>query len=179
MESQGDLLEESGQKQPEVSAADKIKELETVVSDLTGKWKRAAADYANLEKRYAREKEEVVVFANTRLLLKMLPVLDDLEKAVATHPSEGLALILRKFKTLLRSEGLEEIAAVGESFDPQIHECLEVVQGEEGKIVAVLRRGYKIGEKVLRPAQARVGQARPQGESEQAEREGAKSGDYV
>lgn len=161
MEKQDDQSEKANQKQPEISPADKIKELETVVSDLTGKWKRAAADYANLEKRHAREKEEWVGWSSIHLLLKVLPIFDDLEKAVAAHGGAGLALILRKFDDILRSEGLEEIKTVGEKFDPRFHECLEVERGEEGKIVAVLRKGYKIGEKVLRPAQVRVGQTKP------------------
>lgn len=142
-----------------LSVEEQLNQLREQVEDLTSKWKRAAADYANLEKRYAREKEESVGWASTRLLLKVLPVLDDLEKAVEAHGGDGLELILRKFREVLRSEGLEEIKAVDESFDPHFHECLEVVRGEEGKIVAVLRKGYKIGERVLRPAQVRVAKA--------------------
>lgn len=162
-----------------LSLEEKVKALTEQVEDLTAKWKRAAADYANLEKRQARERQEWVSRANLHLLLRVLPVLDDLEKAAAAHPNGGLELVLRKFKDVLRSEGLEEIKALGETFDPHFHECLEVVKGEEGKIVAVLRQGYKIGEKVLRPAQVRVSQAKPQGESERAQQEGAQSGDYV
>lgn len=161
MESQDRPSKEADQKQPETSTADRVKELETAATDLTEKWKRAAADYANLEKRFAREKMGLAEWSNARLLLKILPILDDLEKAVSTHPNEGLELILRKFREVLRTEGIQEIATVDTPFDPHLHECLEVEEGPEGKIVALLRRGYKIGKQVLRPAQVRVAKAKP------------------
>lgn len=143
---------------------EQLEQLREQVEDLTGRWKRTAADYANLEKRYGREKEELAGWAGTRLLLKMLPVFDDLEKAAAARSDSGLELILRKLQEIIKSEGVEEIPVEGLSFDPKWHECLEVTAGEEEKIVAVLRKGYKIGEKVLRPAQVRVAKAAPPGE---------------
>lgn len=148
---------------------DEISRLQAAVEDLTGKWKRTAADYANLERRVALEKEAVTRYANGFLLLKFLPVLDSLEKAVATQPGdEGLKAIVRQFNNLLAMENIQEIAALGQTFDPRWHDCLEVVKGEaEDKVVEILRKGYRMEERVLRPAQVRVSKRFPQGVEEE------------
>lgn len=157
---------------------EKITRLEEEIADLTGKWKRMAADYANLERRVAQEKEMVTKYANTLLLLKIFPILDNLEKAAASHPTdEGLAAIVRQSQTLLDSEGTTMIPALGEKFNPHFHECVDVVEGEEDdKVVAVLHKGYKIDDRVLRPAKVRVSKKQLKDGSTEAEEVGAKSG---
>jgi len=127
------------------------------IKDLEEKWKRALADYRNLEKRVEKEAEELVKFANARLIDKLLPVLDGLEKATGHLKDQGLKLILNQFKTILKSEGLEEIKAQGETFNPETMDAVEVVKGTKDKVIEVVLRGYKLNNKVLRPAKVKVG----------------------
>ncbi len=163
------MAEEEIQEKAEASAEEKINQLRSEIEDLTGKWKRTAADYANLERRAAQEKETITKYANSFLLLRFLPVLDSLEKAVAAQPENaGLVAIVRQFNNILAMENIQEIAALDQTFDPRWHDCLEVVKGEaEDKVVEILRKGYRMGERVLRPAQVRVSKRFPQGAEEE------------
>ena len=137
--------------------APKIEELQKQIRDLEYKWKRAAADYANLEKRVAHEKEVFSKFALANFLRQLLPILDTLEEAVTHVEDEGLKMVLEQFKNILSENGVEEIEAAGKDFDPNLHEAVEMVEGEENKVVGVVKKGYKIGEKVIRVAGVRVG----------------------
>lgn len=133
----------------------KKKDLE--IKRLENLWKRALADYQNLEKRINFEKEDFVKFANSQLILKILPSLDSLEKAEKHLKDQGLNLALKQLKEGLVQEGLEKIQTQGKDFDPEEMECVEVGQGEEGKVLDEIRAGYKLGGRVLRVAQVRVG----------------------
>lgn len=126
-------------------------------NELEEKYLRALADYQNLEKRVEREKETFVKFANAVLILKMLPVLDNLERASEHLKDQGIELVIKQFKEALSSEGVTEIEAAGQAFDPQLHEAVEKVSGEEDKVMEVVEKGYKLGEKVIRPAKVKVG----------------------
>ena len=137
----------------------RIKELEGAVEQAHHQWKRALADYQNLEKRVAQEKEGWVAFAAEQLLHKMLPALDTLRLAVAHSNDQGLQLTLAAFDKVLESEGIERIEAVGKSFDPHSMECVATVEGEENKVLEEMRIGYRKGDKVVRPAQVKVGKA--------------------
>lgn len=125
--------------------------------ELEENYLRALADYQNLSKRVEREKETFVKFANAVLILKMLPVLDNLERASEHLKDQGIELVLKQFKESLSSEGVTEITAHGQEFNPELHEAVEKVKGEEGRVVEVLEKGYKLGEKVIRPAKVKVG----------------------
>ena len=127
------------------------------LEELTKKWQRALADYQNLEKRVCLEKEEFAKFANSQLILKILPGLDSLEKAGQHLKDEGLKLALKQLTDELASSGLEKMQTLGQDFDPEIMECLEVAEGEEGKVLDEIRPGYKLNNRVLRVAQVRVG----------------------
>lgn len=128
----------------------KIKRLENL-------WKRALADYQNLEKRTAGEREDFVKFANSQLILKILPAIDSLERAEKHLKNEGLSLAVKQLREGLASEGLEKIQTKGRNFDPEEMECVEVGQGKEGKVLDEIRAGYKLGNRVLKVAQVRVG----------------------
>lgn len=130
------------------------------LEELTKKWQRALADYQNLEKRVGLEKEEFAKFANSQLILKILPGLDSLEKASQHLKDEGLKLALKQLADELASSGLEKMETLGQDFDPETMECLEVTEGEEGKVLDEIRPGYKLNNRVLRVAQVRVGQAK-------------------
>ena len=121
------------------------------------KYARARADYTNLERRVQDEREGFLKFANSVLIVKFLPVLDDLEKA-ASGADEGLKLVLLNLQEVLKSEGVREIKVKkGDDFDPTIMECTVVEgNGEKQKVLEVIRRGYIMKEKVLRPAQVKV-----------------------
>lgn len=123
------------------------------------KYKRARADYINLERRVRHQQEEFLSFANSVLITKLLPILDDLEKAVAGSRDSGLKLVLKNLQKVLESEGVEEIEVnLGDKFDPHLMECTVAEgDGEEIKVSEILRKGYKVKERVLRPAQVRVG----------------------
>jgi len=127
------------------------------LEELTKKWQRALADYQNLEKRTGLEKEEFAKFANSQLILKILPGLDSLEKAGQHLKDEGLKLALKQLTDELASSGLEKMETLGQDFDPETMECLEVAKGEEGKVLDEIRPGYKLNNRVLRVAQVRVG----------------------
>lgn len=127
------------------------------IEDLTNKWKRALADYANLEKRIEGNKQSFVNFANADLIFKLLGVLDNLEKAEVHLHDQGLTLAVNQFQKVLKDEGVEEIKTLGQKFDPKIMDCTEVIQGKEGIVLAVTQKGYLLKEKVIRPAKVKVG----------------------
>ena len=143
------------------------------VPDFEAKWKRAVADYRNLEARVVREREELARFSNFVLILNLLPVLDDLEEAAKESADDGVAQILKKFRGILAEAGLEEVAAAGKEFDPNVMEGLpaeeksqtlgtssESDSGESAgqKVVAeMVRKGYTLNGRLLRPARVKVG----------------------
>ncbi len=133
------------------------------IEDLTNRWKRALADYQNLEKRYEKEKADFVQFANANLILKLLGVLGHLERAVEHIKDDGLNLVIAEFKRVLNSEGLEEIKCQEEEFNPVLMEAVEVVSGkEENKVAEVIAKGYLLKGKVILPAKVKVYKTRPE-----------------
>lgn len=138
----------------------KAKETEKKSEDLENRLKRALADYANLEKRIAREKEEFVKFSTAQLLDKLLLVLDDLELCKEHLKDKGLAMICQRFQEILKSEGVEEIKVLGEKFDPETMDAVEVIPGPRNKAMEIVLKGYFLEGKVLRPAKVKVGQGK-------------------
>ena len=131
----------------------KNKELEDVKNQL----KRALADYSNLQKRVEEDKKILVKFANAKLLVKLLEIFDILEAVQKTVKDEGLYLSIKKFKEVLRAEGVQETNSQGKDFDPNFHEAVEIVSGNTNdKVVEVLTKGYTFGDKILRPARVKV-----------------------
>jgi molecular chaperone GrpE len=126
---------------------------------------RLAADFDNYKKRVAREREEYVALANARLLAELLPVLDDLERALAAAEEheevqleEGVRLVHRSLAALLERHGVEPIETEGK-FDPHIHEALLSQPSEEaesGSVLDVVQKGYRLGDRVVRPARVIV-----------------------
>ncbi|MDB6032683.1 MAG: GrpE protein [Verrucomicrobiales bacterium] len=126
---------------------------------------RTAAEFDNYKKRIAREKQEAAKYVNEPILQKLIPVLDNFEMAFAASGSNqnvsvqslqtGVNMILSQLKSVLSETGLEGIDAVGQKFDPNIHEALsqqETADVPEGQVVQQLRRGYKLRDRLLRPA---------------------------
>ena len=131
-------------------------------------WQRARAELANARKRFEKERSEAGQFANAALVRKLLPALDDLDRAVKTLPADqadaawanGMTLVQRKFASVLESEGVRSIEVKpGDKFDPAWHEAVtheDHTEHQEGEIIAEVQKGYLIGEQVLRPSLVRV-----------------------
>jgi molecular chaperone GrpE len=131
------------------------------------RWKRTAADFENYKRRAAREREEYVVLANERLIGELLPVLDDLERALdaATEHEEaqleeGVRLVHRSLAALLERHGVRPIETDGQ-FDPHVHEALlsQPSEADEGSVIDVIQKGYRLGDRVVRPARVVVAAA--------------------
>ncbi|MFA5629533.1 MAG: nucleotide exchange factor GrpE [Dehalococcoidales bacterium] len=128
-------------------------------------WKRTQADFINYKRRAEQEKEETIKFGNSILLAAILPVLDDLQRALGSVPEdaknlpwvEGIKLIERKFNSALESQGVKAVKTEGEAFDPKLHEAALHVNGEDGIIINELQKGYKLYDRVIRPAMVTVG----------------------
>lgn len=143
---------------------EKQNQLEERMIDLENQLRRALADYRNLEKRVAEGRSELTRWGTGELLIKILPVLDHLEQALAGATDQekqsgwfkGVELSVKQLYQVLQSEGLEQIAADGQ-FDPNLHEALDLREGEDNKIIEVVRKGYTLNGKVLRPAAVVVG----------------------
>ena len=137
-------------------------------------WQRAAADFQNFKRRAEQERSEFTQIANAALIFNLLPIIDDLERAldnVDPHIAgltwlDGLRLIHRKFEALLEVSGVAEITAEGQDFDPNIHEAVMYAEGEAGKVLNVAQKGYTLGSRVLRPAMVVVGGKQPEGGGE-------------
>ena len=136
---------------------------------------RLAADFENYKKRAARERQEYVQLANERLIAELIPILDDLERALAAAEEhqeaqleEGVRLVHSTLASLLTRHGVKPIETEGK-FDPYVHEALlsQPSEAEEGSVIDVVQKGYKLGERVVRPA--RVVVAAPQAPQEKPE----------
>ena len=130
-------------------------------------WRRAIAELSNARKRMQREQAEFQANAAARVLTRLLPILDDMDRAIGALPDEGasqewatgLRLIQRKLQSLLESEGATPIPTEGQKFDPQLHHAVSHEEQPgltEGDIISEVGRGYKLGDRVLRPALVRV-----------------------
>ena len=143
---------------------EKLAEVERERDEYLNDLKRVAADFENYRKRVARDQEGLVARAHERLVKELLPVLDDLERALeaaAQHEEakleEGVRLVHRELVKALAREGLVEVETDGQ-FDPHVHEALlsQPSEQEDGSVVEVLQKGYRLGDRVLRPARVVV-----------------------
>lgn len=150
--------------------------------DYLANWQRTQADFMNYKRRVEQERDDIRKHAKADLMLNLLPVLDDFERALANVSSDavghtwvnGVELIQRKLKSTLEASGLSEIKAVGEVFDPNIHEAAMQVEGDEGKVIGEIRKGYRLHDRVLRPSMVKVGQGKSEVTQEDAERKSVK-----
>jgi molecular chaperone GrpE len=151
-----------------------LDELEVVQKErdeLLDTLQRVQAEFDNYRKRAVRDQQSLVARAHERLVKELLPVLDDLERALEAAEAheeatleEGVALVTRSFADVLRKEGLEEVATDGK-FDPHVHEALlsQPSEAEEGSVIEVLQKGYRLGDRVIRPARVVIASNTPQG----------------
>ena len=140
-------------------------------------WQRAQADLINYKKRTEQEQAELSKFANAALILNLLPIIDDLERALSSIPAnlqgltwiDGVGLIYRKLRAILEAHGLSEIKAIDAPFDPRLHEAIMHKEGEEGKVVEEVQKGYKLHDRVIRPTMVIVGNGKEEKEQPQQE----------
>ena len=125
---------------------------------------RTAAEFDNYKKRTEREKSGVAEFAKAGIIKQLLPILDNIDRAATADKEsadyiKGIELIVKQFEALAGNLGIEEVAAVGDNFDPNFHEAVMHIEDEtlgENVIADVLQKGYKLGDTVIRPAMVKV-----------------------
>jgi molecular chaperone GrpE len=167
---EGDEVVEAGTEQAEnlETLQQALAEEKEKAEKYLANWQRSQADLENYIKRAEQERSEIVEFANRMLILDLLPILDDFERALASVPveldeqnwTEGIQLIYNKLKSVLEAQGLAEIKAGGEFFDPHFHEAAGQVDGEEGRIIEEIRKGYTFKGELLRPSMVMVGRGK-------------------
>ena len=175
VETEGEVVEEGVESLKKALAEEEAK-----AEDYLANWQRAQADFLNFKKRAEQERSETVRFGNAALILSLLPVIDDLERALCSVATlwergdptvvsgettlqslvDGISLIYRKFKDVLEENGVSEIKALGEPFDPHLHESMLLGEGEEGKVVEEIQKGYRLHDRVLRPTKVKVGKGK-------------------
>ena len=154
-----------------------LEEAKAQAAEYLDGWQRARAEFANYKKRNEQERQELFKLANSTLIVRLLPIFDDFERAFQTLPSnllsltwiDGVALIYRRLQAILDGEGLTPMETEGQSFDPLLHEAVtyeESAEHQEGQIIGEVQRGYKLGDRVLRPALVRVAKGKPALETE-------------
>jgi len=142
----------------------KLSEAEAKSAENLDGWQRSVAEFQNYKKRMDRDREAEKAYMKGDLIKKVLPALDDLERALSNRPegdawANGIELIARKLQSILESEGLERIEAQGMAFDPNFHEAISYEPNdnvESGHIIAIVQNGYMLGDRVVRPALVRV-----------------------
>lgn len=154
--------------EPATITPEQLTELKEQAARASENWERllrTTADFDNFKKRAAREKQEAIKYANEGLMLKLVPVLDSLDMALGAAQTAGLDsgqslqagvnMVLQQLKSVLAEAGLEEVNALGQPFDPNFHEALsqqETPEVPEGQVVHQHRKGYKLRDRLLRPA---------------------------
>ena len=161
--------------EPTTVTPEQLEDLKDRAAKADDNWERllrTTADFENFKKRVTREKQEAIRYANEGLLQKLVPVLDNFDMALSaaqTGQTEaaqslqaGINMIYQQLKSALMETGLEEVDAAGKTFDPNLHEAVsqtETAEVPEGQVVQQLRKGYKLRERLLRPATVVVAKA--------------------
>jgi molecular chaperone GrpE len=154
---------------PPAPAEQQLAELQRERDDYHDRWMRKAAEFDNYRRRVERERREQADETVTGLLLDLLAVVDDFDRALTVDAGEGGAayrkgveLIHAKLQDLLRRQGVKPIEAVGAAFDPNIHQAVAhetTADHRDGEVIEELRKGYTIGDRLLRPAMVKVAKA--------------------
>ncbi len=146
--------------QEEIAKSPEVQKLTEDLENTTDRLKRLMAEFDNFKKRTSKEREMLYSSILGDVVCKLLPVLDNLEKAESaetqdTNYKQGIDLVLKQYLDVLKSLGVEQIESVGKTFDPELHEAVSTVQDEtlgEKEIKEEFRKGYKLGDKVIRHA---------------------------
>jgi molecular chaperone GrpE len=159
-----------GTEEAENGEEDELSDLKSQVSDLQDKYLRSVAEFDNYRKRTMKEKAELILNGGANAIKAILPVLDDMERAIENGAKtedpqvlrEGMELIFQKFQKTLEGLGVKKIETENADFDVDIHEAVAMVPGmgddKKGKVIDCLQQGYKLNDKVIRHAKVAVGQ---------------------
>jgi molecular chaperone GrpE len=149
-----------------VDLMQQLDEAKVRAAELENKLLRAQADFENYRRRVQREKEDLAIYANQKLVLNLLPVLDNLDRALGTSAipgdeklRQGVELTARSFRDILAKEGVTAIDAVGKPFDPNFHEAVMTAESdehEEDTVIAEFQKGYQMADRVIRPSMVQV-----------------------
>ncbi|MBA3587902.1 MAG: nucleotide exchange factor GrpE [Chloroflexi bacterium] len=156
-----------------IELAERIEQLERELADARtsdaehrNNWHRSAADFANYKRRTDEERATLTQFSNAILIGKLLSVLDDFDRAIENLPAdaedpwiEGVRLTERKLRSVIESEGVTQIEALGQPFDPNQHEAVlheETVDHPDNEVIGELQRGYRLHDRIIRPSLVRV-----------------------
>jgi len=151
------------QSQADAHATAEIEDLKKQLAEMTELAKRTMADLQNLKRRTEEERLGMIVMANTDLIKGMLPVIDNLDRAVAHMPEgagewyKGIEMSIRDLHKVLTENGLKKIETVGKKFDPNLHQALTQSPGEKDIILEELEAGYILGDRIIRHAKVRIG----------------------
>ena len=144
----------------------KTEELEQKVKEMENNWKRALADYKNLQRRTLKEKEEAVKFSNFVLISELIPVYDNLEMVQKHSEDEGLKMVVSQFWEVLKGSGVEKVETEGKEFDENTMEAVETEEGEKNKVLEILQQGYKFKNRLVKPAKVVVGKEKEDSKEE-------------
>lgn len=144
--------------------AQKIESLEKQVEEMKDLAQRTQAEFMNYKKRIAKEKQDLTVFANEKIIMEMLSVVDNFQRALDSEMDketgfyQGVELIKKELESVLVRNGLEEIEALNQPFDPNYHHAVMQIETEDepNTVVEILQKGYKLKEKVIRPVMVKV-----------------------
>lgn len=179
-ETQAQVLEQEGEEEvvdEATSLRQQLEESRAKEAEYLDGWQRARAELANARKRFQREQEQAYTSARADLLTRLLPVVDDFARAFETLPDnpssaawiEGIEMVQRKFLVLLEQEGVVPIEAAGQEFDPLLHQAVThepSADVPDGHVIAEMQKGYRLGDRVLRPSVVRVSSGPPEPEPE-------------
>ncbi len=169
---EGEIVEEAVEEEGAAATADmevqqRLAQAEDQANAYKDQWLRTTADFKNYKRRTELERTELIRSASSGLIAKLLPIIDDIERAMENVPDEvtqtswwaGMQMIEQKLRTVLESEGVTPINALGQEFDPNFHDAVmyEEAENQENKVVAELQKGYMQHDRVLRPTMVKVG----------------------
>jgi len=173
VEEETDKEAENKEESEQVEEAEEIDPLEKAqeeIAELKDKWLRSVAEFENYRKRTLKERAELILNGGEKFITSILPVLDDMERAIENGTKtedpevlrEGMTLIYQKFMKTLETQGVSKIDTVDADFDTDVHEAVAMVPGmgddKKGKVIDCLQQGYKLNDKVIRHAKVAVGQ---------------------
>ena len=161
---------ESSEESGESEEKDPLEKAQDEIAELKDKWLRSVAEFENYRKRTLKERAELILNGGEKVITAILPILDDMERAIENGAKtddpevlrEGMALIHQKFMKTLKSQGVNKIETKDADFDTDVHEAVAMVPGmgddKKGKVIDCLQEGYKLNDKVIRHAKVAVGQ---------------------
>lgn len=165
-----DNADNSGESDKSSEEKSPLEEAQQQIEELKDKYLRSVAEFDNYRKRTLKEKAELILNGSEKAIAAVLPILDDMERAIANGEKtedlnvlrEGMSLIYTKFQKVLESIGVKEIETADADFDTDVHEAIAMVPGmgddKKGKVLDCVQKGYKLNDKVIRHAKVAVGQ---------------------